>query len=179
MAALLLPLPVIPPRSALPLLTLAALAAPASRTAWWTFLAGPSYSYTGGVCPLGARPHVFPDGDRLAGIIWEIVAAEANGRPLAVMALGLSAMLALRGRWGVIAGWVTAASSVVIAVVFTIPYAIRIVTEGCVQTLRFGGWDIVYGPFPHHLAGAVLVMFLALVLREEADRRVPPRGTPP
>ncbi|MFI7057681.1 hypothetical protein ACWDOR_26285 [Streptosporangium canum] len=169
--ALLLPLPQIPPRWGTPLLTLAALAAPASRTVWWYFPEGPTYTTEGFVCPLGVEPRVFQDAGWLIEINWRTISAELNGWPTVVMALGLSAVLALRGRWVTIAGWVTAALFVVIAVVFTTPFAIEIVTDECRETVHFGGWNIVKtGPIMHYLAGAVLVVFLSLLRRDETDR---------
>lgn len=174
MAAPLLPLPAIPPRWGLPLLTLAALAAPALRTAWWYFPEGPTYSTQGFVCPLSAEPPFHADVGWLTEINWRTMSAELNGWSTAVMALGLSATLALRGRWRTIAGWTTAALFVVIAGLFTIPYAIEIVSDGCRDTLRFGGWGIVeYGPHLHYLTGAVLVVFLTLVSQGETNRYVP------
>jgi hypothetical protein len=162
----LLPLPQIPPRWGIPLLTLAALAAPASRTAWWYFPEGPTYK--GSTCPLSAGPLVFQDVGWLLEINWRTMSAELNGWPTAVMVLGLSAVLVLRGRWGAVAGWVTAALFVVIAMVFTIPFAVEVVSDDCWSTLRFGGWKIIeVGPIAHYLAGAVLVMFLSLLRRDE------------
>ncbi|MEV6868503.1 hypothetical protein AB0M44_46965 [Streptosporangium subroseum] len=156
-----------PPRWGIPLLTLAALAAPASRTVWW-YLEGLTHTTEGFYCPLSAGPYVFQDVDWLIEINWRTIDAELNGWPTAVMVLGLGAVLALRGRWGTIAGWVTAAMFVVIAVVFTIPFAIEIVTDDCRNTLRFGGWNIIkVGPIMHYLGGAVLVMFLSLFRRDE------------
>ncbi|WP_326823855.1 hypothetical protein [Streptosporangium sp. NBC_01756] len=149
-------------------MTLAALVAPASRTVRWYFPAGPTYTAEGFACPLSAEPHVFQDVGWLIEINWRTISAELNGWPTAVMALGLSAVLALRGRWSTIAGWMTAALFVVIAVVFTTPFAIEIVTDGCQDTLHFGGWNIVEaGPIMHYLAGAVLVIFLSLLRRDE------------
>lgn len=92
------------------------------------------------------------------------------------MALGLSATLALPRVWGTIAGWVTVAVFVVIAVVFTIPFAVEIV-PACVETLRFRGWDIVeFGPIVYYVVGVVLVMFLLLLRRYEMDRYASTRG---
>jgi hypothetical protein len=120
------------------------------------------------------------DVGRLAEIDWQTVTAELNGWPTAVMALGLSATLALRGRWGMVAAWLTVALFVIIAGVFTIPYAVQFVSEGCTDTLRLGGWDIVkFGPILHYLAGAVLVTFLALIRREETECSPALRGTLP
>ncbi|MEV6038275.1 hypothetical protein AB0L65_44500 [Nonomuraea sp. NPDC052116] len=100
-------------------------------------------------------------------INWHAVSAESYGWPTLMMALGLSATLALRSRWGTLAGWLTAALFVVVAIVFTIPYAFEIVSDSCVYTFRFVGWDVVErGPFLHYLAGAVLVLFLTQVRRE-------------
>ncbi|MEU4233555.1 hypothetical protein AB0F17_55515 [Nonomuraea sp. NPDC026600] len=159
-------------------MNLAALAAPASRTAWWDFLEELAYYWTSSVCPLSSEPPVFTDVGWLVEIHWATMFAELNGWPTAVMALGLSAALALGGRRGAIAGWMTAALFVVIAVMFTMPYAIEIVSDGCMDTLRFGGWDIVeYGPLLQYVTGAVLVMFLALVRREETNRCAPLGGT--
>ena len=152
---------------------MAALVAPASRTAWWDFPEEPAYYWTSSVCPLSGEPPVFTDIGWLAEINWATMSAESNGWPTAMMALGLSATLVLRGRRGTIAGWMTAALFVVIAVVFTMPYAIEIVSDGCMDTLRFRGWDIVaYGPLLHYVSSALLVMFLTLVLREETNRYV-------
>ncbi|MER6176423.1 hypothetical protein [Streptosporangium sp. NPDC001681] len=149
-------------------MTLAALAAPASRTVWWYFPEGSVSTAEGFTCPLSAEPYVFQDVGWLIEINWRTITAELNGWPTAVMVLGLGAVLALRGRWGTIAGWVTAALFVVIAVVFTIPFAIEIVTDDCRNTLRFGGWNIIkVGPVMHYLGGAVLVMFLSLLRRDE------------
>ncbi|WP_433248760.1 hypothetical protein ACQPYK_01110 [Streptosporangium sp. CA-135522] len=149
-------------------MTLAALAAPALRTVWWYFPEGPTYTAEGFACPLSAEPYVFQDVGWLIEISWRTISAELNGWPTAVMALGLSVVLALGGRWGTIAGWVTAALFVVIAVLFTIPFAIEIVTDDCRDTLRFGGWKIIEaGPAMHYLAGAVLVIFLSLLRRDE------------
>ncbi|MFI7419437.1 hypothetical protein [Nonomuraea sp. NPDC049684] len=106
--------------------------------------------------------------DWLIEINWGTFSAELAGLPTGVMALGLCATLALRGGWGVVAAWVTAALFVVIAGVFSLPYAVRVILDGCRDALEFGGWNIVrFGPVLHYLAGAVLVTFLALVLRAE------------
>ncbi|MBT2231657.1 hypothetical protein [Nonomuraea sp. NEAU-A123] len=175
MAALVLPLPVIPPRWGVPLLSLAALAAPASRTVWRYFLEGPAYGFVRISC---ADP--FANIGWLIEINGQTTSAESNGWPTAVMALGLSATLASRGKWGTIAGWMTAVLFVVIAGVFTIPYAVQVVMDGCMDTLRFGGWHIVEsGPILHYLTGAVLVMFLTLVRREEIGCTPTPGGTLP
>ncbi|MEU0482453.1 hypothetical protein ABZ260_25115 [Streptosporangium sp. NPDC006013] len=42
-------------------MTLAALAAPASRTVWWHFPEGPVFTAEGFTCPLSAEPYVFQD----------------------------------------------------------------------------------------------------------------------
>ncbi|MEV4367481.1 hypothetical protein AB0J71_10445 [Nonomuraea sp. NPDC049637] len=106
--------------------------------------------------------------DWLIEINWATVSADLSGWPTGVMALGLCATLALRGGWGVFAAWVTAALFVVIAGLFSLPYAVRVVVDGCQETLEFGGWNIVrFGPILHYVAGAVLVTFLALVRRAE------------
>ncbi|WP_132627567.1 hypothetical protein [Nonomuraea mesophila] len=150
------------------MLTSAALAAPALRTFSWYFPEGPTYSMEALTCPLSAEPLVLTDVGLLVEVNWRTISAELNGWPTAVMALGLCAVLALRGRWGVAAARLTAALFVVIAGVFTIPYAVQIISDGCTDTMRFGGWDIIlYGPILHYVAGAVLVTFLALILREE------------
>ncbi|GAA4208303.1 hypothetical protein GCM10022252_73270 [Streptosporangium oxazolinicum] len=160
-------------------MTLAALAAPASRTVWWYFQEGPTSEVKGFTCPLSAEPYVFQDVGWLIEINWRTISAELNGWPTVVMALGLSAVLALRGRWSTIAGWVTTALFVVIAVVFTIPFAIELVTDDCRNTLHFGGWNIIeVGPVMHYLGGAVLVMFLSLLRRDETGRHVSARRTP-
>ncbi|MEV1005650.1 hypothetical protein [Nonomuraea sp. NPDC050202] len=79
-----------------------------------------------------------------------------------------------------VAAWLTAALFVIIAGVFTIPYAVQFVSEGCTDTLRLGGWGIVkFGPILHYLAGAVLVTFLALIRREETECSPALRGTLP
>ncbi|SDI63055.1 hypothetical protein [Nonomuraea jiangxiensis] len=180
MAAILLPLSAIPPRCGVPLLTVAALAAPALRTFSLYFPEGPTYSTQGFVCPLSSEPIVFTDVGWLIEINWQTISAELNGWPTAVMALGLCATLALRGRWGIAAAWLTAALFLVIAGVFTIPYAVEIISDGCTDTLRFGGWDIVEsGPILHYLAGAVLVTFLALIRREETGCSPALKGTLP
>ncbi|MFD1544561.1 hypothetical protein [Nonomuraea guangzhouensis] len=117
------------------------LAAPALRTVWWYFPEGPDYS-TQSFIRISCAIEPF------ANVGWLI---DINGETI-----------------GTIAGWVTAALFVVIAGVFTIPYAIQIVMDGCMDTLRFGGWKIVEsGPILHYSAGAVLVMFLMLVRRAE------------
>ncbi|MFI7617638.1 hypothetical protein ACIBP6_41085 [Nonomuraea terrae] len=150
------------------MLTLAALAAPALRTFSLYFPEGPTYSTEGFTCPLSSEPLVLTDVGWLIEINWRTISAELNGWPTAVMALGLCAVLALRGRWGVAAAWLTAALFVVIAGVFTIPYAVQIISDGCTDTIQFGGWDIVmYGPILHYVAGAVLVTFLAFIRRQE------------
>ncbi|MER6509407.1 hypothetical protein ABT158_21475 [Nonomuraea sp. NPDC001636] len=62
----------------------------------------------------------------------------------------------------------TVALFVVFAGVFSLPYAVRVIMDGCRDTLEFGGLDIVrFGPMLHYSAGAVLVTFLALVRRAE------------
>ncbi|WP_344921299.1 hypothetical protein [Streptosporangium oxazolinicum] len=133
----------------------------------------------GFTCPLSAKPYVFQDVGWLMEINWRTISAELDGWPTVVMALGLSAVLTLRGRWGTIAGWVTAALFVVIAVLFTIPFAIDIVTDGCQNTFRFGGWNIIAaGPVMHYLGGTVLVMFLLLLRRDGTDRYASARRTP-
>ncbi|MEV8630898.1 hypothetical protein AB0395_04505 [Streptosporangium sp. NPDC051023] len=138
------------------------------RTAWWYFPEGPIYESELFICPADAEPYVFQDVGWLIEINWRTMSAELNGWPTVVMALGLAAVLALRGRWSTIAAWVTAALFAVIAVVFTIPFAIEMVTDDCRETLRFGGWNIVEtGPIMHYLAGAVLVVFLSLFRRYE------------
>lgn len=180
MAAILLPLSAIPPRWGVPVLTLAALTAPALRTFSLYFPEGPTYSTQGSYCPLSSEPIVLTDIGWLVEINWQTVSAELNGWPTAVMALGLSATLALRGRWGIVAAWLTVALFVVNAGVFTIPYAVQIISDGCTDTIQFGGWDIVmYGPVLHYVAGAVLVAFLALIRREETGCSPALRGTLP
>ncbi|MEU4830105.1 hypothetical protein [Streptosporangium sp. NPDC023615] len=73
----------------------------------------------------------------------------------------------------------TAALFVLIAVVFTIPFAIEIVTDDCRNTLRFTGRDIIAaGPVTHCSGGAALVVFLSLLRRDEADRHASVRRTP-
>ncbi|MFG1941345.1 hypothetical protein [Nonomuraea sp. NPDC048826] len=174
MAAILLPLSVIPPRWGVPLLTVAALAAPALRMYAMYFPEGPTYSARGSYCALSSEPLVLSDLDRLAEINLRIIFAEMNGWPVAVMALGLCTTLALRGRWGTVAAWVTVAVFVVFAGVFTIPYVVQVISDGCTSTIRFGGWRLVtYSPVLHYLAGAVLVAFLASVRTRErlSDRR--------
>ncbi|MEU7862236.1 hypothetical protein [Nonomuraea sp. NPDC049141] len=157
-------------------MTLAALAAPALRTVWRYFPEGPAYS-TRSFLRFSCADYPFANVGWLIDINGQTISAEMNGWPTAVMAFGLSATLALRGRWGTIAGWLTAALFVMIAGVFTIPFAIQVVMDGCMDTLRFGGWKIVEsGPILHYLAGAVLVMFLTLVRREETGT---PGGTLP
>ncbi|AQZ67217.1 hypothetical protein BKM31_42355 [[Actinomadura] parvosata subsp. kistnae] len=152
-------------------LTLAALAAPALRTYSLYFPEGPTYSTKGFACPLSSEPLAPTDIGWLTELNWRTVSADLNGWPTAVMALGLCAVLVLRGRWGVAAAWLTAALFVVIAGVFSIPYAVQVSLDDCTETIRFGGWDIVmYGPILHYVAGAVLVAFLALIRREEGAR---------
>ncbi|MGR6912857.1 hypothetical protein ACU635_01205 [[Actinomadura] parvosata] len=74
------------------------------------------------------------------------------------------------------AAWLTAALFVLIAGVFSIPYAVQIISDGCTDSIQFGGWDIVmYGPILHYVAGAVLVAFLALIRREEGGCGPAPR----
>ncbi|GII84552.1 hypothetical protein Ssi03_25420 [Sphaerisporangium siamense] len=144
--------------------------APAWRTFWLYFPEGPVYETRGFVCPLAAEPYTFHEFEWLVEINWRTISAELNGWPSAVMAVGLSAVLALPRRWGTIAGWVTAALFGVIAVVFTSPYAVRVVSDRCVDTLHFGGWDIIEaGPIMHYLSGAVLVVFLSLFRRGETE----------
>lgn len=180
MAAILLPLSAIPPRWGVPALTLAALTAPALRTFSLYVPEGPTYSTRGFVCPLSSEPIIFSDVGWLLNINWQTISAELNGRPTAVMALCLCAILALRGGWVKVAAWSTVALFVVIAGVFTIPYAVQIISDGCTDTIRFGGWDIVtYGPILHYAAGAVLVAFLALIRREETTCSPALRGTLP
>lgn len=156
-------------------MTLAALAAPASRTVWWHLQEWSTYT-RGFTCPLSAESYVLQDVGWLTEISWRTVSAESNGWPTAVMVLGLGAVLALRGRWGTIAGWATAALFVVIAVVFTIPFAIEVVTDECRNALRFRGWNIIAaGPVMHYVGGAVLVVFLSLLRRDETTV-MPRRG---
>ncbi|MFI0417340.1 hypothetical protein [Spongiactinospora sp. 9N601] len=147
------------------MLTAAALVVPALRTLWWWFPEGPKFTMGGFYCPLGAEPHVL-DHEWLDALTVVTLSAELDGVPAAVMALCLSAILAFRGRWSAVAGWVTAALFVLIAGVFTIPYAVQIVSDGCARVLRFGGWDIVTsGVLQHYLAGAALVVLLTGVRR--------------
>ncbi|MFI7691672.1 hypothetical protein ACIBQ6_21570 [Nonomuraea sp. NPDC049655] len=174
MAAVLLPLSAIPPRWGVPLLTLAALAAPALRTLQWRLSGGPTYSAHGYACPLSAEPWKPGKFDWLVEINWGTISAELSGWPTGVMALGLCATLALRGGWGACAAWVTVALFVVFAGVFSLPYAVRVILDDCRETLEFGGWDIVrFGPILHYSMGAVLATFLALVRRAEAGGGVP------
>ncbi|SDJ22973.1 hypothetical protein SAMN05421874_101136 [Nonomuraea maritima] len=156
---------------------LAALAAPASRTIWRHLPEEAIYRTVFIRCPFAlaedapvyAGPPGYEDVGWLMEINWQVVSAESYGWPTLTMALGLSATLALRGRRGTLAGWLTAALFVVVAIVFTIPDAFEIVSDNCVYTLRFVGWDLVErGPFLHYLAGAVLVLFLTQVRREGA-----------
>lgn len=161
------------------MLAVGALAAPALRTFSLYFPEGSTYSTEVFVCPLSSEL-VLTDVGWLIEINWRTISAELNGWPTAVMALGLCAILALRGRWGIAAAWLTSVLFVVIAGVFTIPYAVEIISDGCTDTLRFGGWEIVEsGPILHYLAGAVLVAFLALIRREEMGCSPALRGTLP
>ncbi|MEU1720390.1 hypothetical protein [Nonomuraea sp. NPDC005692] len=117
---------------------------------------------------MSAEPWTPGKFDWLIEINWATVSAELHGWPTGVMALGLCATLALRGRWGVFAAWVTVVLFVVFAGVFSLPYAVRVILGDCRETLQFGGWDIVrFGPMLHYFVGAVLVAFLALVRRAE------------
>lgn len=155
-------------------MALAALAAPALRTLQRRLSGGPSHSARGYACPLSAEPWKPGKFDWLIEINWGTVSAELSGWPTGVMALGLCATLALRGGWGAFAAWVTVALFVVFAGVFSLPYAVRVIMDGCRDTLESGGLDIVrFGPMLHYSAGAVLVTFLALVRRAETGGDVP------
>ncbi|GAA3246603.1 hypothetical protein GCM10020216_076400 [Nonomuraea helvata] len=132
MAAVLLPLPVVPPRWRVASLTLAALAAPALRTVWWYFPEGPAYS-THRFIRFSCDVFPFANVGWLIEIHGWTISAELNGWPTAVMALGLSATLARRGRWGTVAGWMTAALFVVIAGVFTHGMQVRQDQRACLR----------------------------------------------
>jgi hypothetical protein len=81
----------------------AALAAPALRTASWYFPEGPVFTAEAFTCPLSVEPYAATDVDWLMAINWPTISAELNGWPTGVMALALAAVIALRGRWSAIA----------------------------------------------------------------------------
>ncbi|WP_206184936.1 hypothetical protein, partial [Thermoactinospora rubra] len=95
--------------------------------------------------------------------------------------VGVVQTLALTGRWGAVAAWAMAALFVVSAVVFTIPWAVEIVSDSCRDTLRFTGWGAVKdGPMFHYLAGAVLLLITSRLRRDqETDRYAIVRGALP
>ncbi|WP_084962235.1 hypothetical protein [Thermoactinospora rubra] len=82
----------IPPHWQVAVFGLAALAAPALRTAWWYIPEGPTFTAEGFVCPLSAEPYDgLPDVDWLIEINWRTMSAELDGWPTVAMALGLLA----------------------------------------------------------------------------------------